>query len=148
MTSKGESPRERPRPRPRPRPRQKKIKLVNEVMPLLTSSPSSPRLRMDPTKGSVNMHALRENRHREETRSNQVCGMLMPPQFVTTYRKTGTRNRDCTHLHATPKASARYFNLAFTPTGLFKYDQAQMPTPQKTRWPSLPSGCLKFDLGR
>jgi hypothetical protein len=56
MTSKSESPRERPRPRPRPRPRQNKIKLVNEVMPFLTSRPSSPRLRMDPTKGNVDMH--------------------------------------------------------------------------------------------
>jgi hypothetical protein len=54
MTSKGESPRERPRPRPRPR--QKLLKFVNEVMPFLTSRPSSPRLRIDPTKGNVDMH--------------------------------------------------------------------------------------------
>jgi hypothetical protein len=56
MTSKGESPRERPRPRPRPRPRQKLLKYVNEVMPVFTSRPSSPRLRIDPTKGNVDMH--------------------------------------------------------------------------------------------
>jgi hypothetical protein len=54
MTSKGESPRERPRPRPRPR--QKLLQFVNEVIPFLTSCPSSPRLRMNPTKGNVDMH--------------------------------------------------------------------------------------------
>jgi hypothetical protein len=53
-TSKGESQRERPRPRPRPR--QKLLQFVNEVMPFLTSRSSSPRLKMDPTKGNVDMH--------------------------------------------------------------------------------------------
>ena len=45
-----------PRPRPRPRPHTKKSKFVNEVMPFLTSRPSSPRFRMESTKGKVDMH--------------------------------------------------------------------------------------------
>ena len=44
------------RPRPRPCPRQKLLKFVNEVMPFLTSRSSSPRFRMELTKGNVNMH--------------------------------------------------------------------------------------------
>jgi hypothetical protein len=46
-----------PRPRPRPRPREKKkSKFVNEVMPFLKSRSSSPRFRMESTKGKMNMH--------------------------------------------------------------------------------------------
>jgi hypothetical protein len=43
-------------PTPTPTPTQKFLKFLNEVMPFLISRPSSPRLRMDPTKGNVDMH--------------------------------------------------------------------------------------------
>ena len=38
-------------------------------------------------------HTTQTERERE-TRSNQVCGMRMPPQFVMTYKKTGTLNQE------------------------------------------------------
>jgi hypothetical protein len=69
MTSKGESPRER-QAHAHAHAHEKKEKLnskfVNEVMPFLTSRSSSPRFRMESTKGKMNMHF--------ETNSNdQTC---------------------------------------------------------------------------
>jgi hypothetical protein len=48
-----------PSPSPRPRDVKNKNKLskfVNELMPFLTARPSSPRFRMESTKGKMNMH--------------------------------------------------------------------------------------------
>jgi len=53
--------------------------------------------------------------------------------WTTGSQQPRRRTLGCRHLHATPNASARYYNIAYPPTGLFKHDQAQTPTPQKTR---------------
>jgi hypothetical protein len=126
MTSKGESPRERQAhvyAHALAHAEKKLSKFVNEVIPFLATRSSSPRFRMESTKGKMNIHFetiandqtcnadLRmptvnthlpiihwkltaqfekiaiEEKH-EATKS--FCGILMLPQFVTTYLKTET----------------------------------------------------------
>jgi hypothetical protein len=79
---------------------------------------------MESAKSKVNMHF--ENIAIEV---DYVGHDLFQEVFPRPRRRTLGRR----HLHATPNAGVRYFNLAYPPTGLFKYDQAQTPTPQKTR---------------
>jgi hypothetical protein len=64
----------KPTPTPIPTPRKKKLsKFVNEFMPFLTSRSSSPRFRMESTKGKMNMHF-------ETIANDQTCnaGLRMP----------------------------------------------------------------------
>ena len=79
----------KPTPTPTPTPTKKKklSKFVNELMPFLTSLSSSPRFRIESTKGKLNIHF-------ETIANDQTCNadLRMPTaRIATPYIKSASR---------------------------------------------------------